>query len=243
MRAQLQQNISGRNDGHAGDVARQSSLRPSLTLTRTIPVRSALLSGGVGYVDIARLEPLGSGAAALAEELDRIATADALIIDLRNSRGDRPDLLALLSSWLFDTAPAHLAERHGRDAELGITPQAAWVLPTRFIGRDVLIVVSGETPPVALRAADELQKMGRAIVVGEPPSSFGPTSERSGSFVPDLCSPSRLALIAAHLLALHRLIACGGTRTGALRATKTMLERRLTQLALTSVTDPILTRC
>lgn len=97
------------------------------------------------------------------------ADADALILDLRENGGGSAALIPVLASYLFDEQPVHLYDQI--DRRLGTRTQA-WTAPAltgaRFGGKKpVYILTSAETISAAENLAYTLQKLGRALVVGE----------------------------------------------------------------------------
>ena len=67
-----------------------------------------LLPGNVALVDIRGFPPLNVGGEAAEDVMNKAADASALIIDLRNNGGGRPEMVSLISSYLFDATPVHL---------------------------------------------------------------------------------------------------------------------------------------
>jgi len=97
------------------------------------------------------------------------ADADALILDLRENGGGSAALIPVLASYLFDDQPVHLYDQV--DRRLGTRTQA-WTAPAltgaRFGGKKpVYILTSASTISAAENLAYTLQKLGRALVVGE----------------------------------------------------------------------------
>src|SRR3712207_5447065 len=98
--------------------------------------RVGWLAGNVGYL---RLESAGEGDDVIAE-LDALATARALLIDVRDARGTVPGALALLASWLFDTEPLHVDAVYsgaGHDKvhspSIVPTPRARYIEPAVYV--------------------------------------------------------------------------------------------------------------
>lgn len=99
--------------------------------------------------------------------MNSLADSDALIIDLRDSRGGAPQMAALIASYLFNK-PAHFDDiyyprRHFTE-QLWTDPH----LPgKRFIGKPVFVLTSSETPSAAEEFSYDLKGFKRATVVGE----------------------------------------------------------------------------
>lgn len=105
----------------------------------------------------------------LTAALQLVAKADALIIDLRAVRGGDPYTVALLCSYLVDGQPVHLLDMHARQ---GAELQQFWTLPyvpgPRFGGtKPIRVLTSAKTFSGGEELANDLQTLGRAMVVGE----------------------------------------------------------------------------
>jgi N-terminal domain of Peptidase_S41 in eukaryotic IRBP len=85
------------------------------------------LAGNVGYLDLRPvLFPAVLCGAVITAAMSLLATADALIIDLRGCLGGEPGMVAFLISYLWDQDPAQLSGlRERRDNQLRQT----WTLP------------------------------------------------------------------------------------------------------------------
>lgn len=126
------------------------------------------LSGNIGYLDLR-----GFMDAALAEEtaaaaMTFVADASALIIDLRNNNGGEPEMVALLSSYLFDK-PVHLNDIYSRTEN---KTQEYWtraeVAGKRYgESKDVYVLTSRRTFSAAEEFTYNLKNLKRATIVGE----------------------------------------------------------------------------
>lgn len=164
----------------------------------------AHLSGGIGYVEVRELADPRLTDAAISLALGRVGDAPALIIDLRSARTCEPGTVALLSSYLFDTEPVHIDAVYCGTGQTLPMP-APRVATRRYLDRDVYVLTGPDTAPAAAELARRLQRMGRALVVGEPPRARGDEL----SVTPDLGCPSTTALQVAHATAAKRLLAIG----------------------------------
>lgn len=99
--------------------------------------------------------------------MSSLADSDALIIDLRDSHGGAPGMVALIASYLF-AKPTHLEDieyprKHSADH--------LWTLPDlpgkKFTGRPVFVLTSRSTFSASEEFAYDLQSLARATVVGE----------------------------------------------------------------------------
>ena len=101
--------------------------------------------------------------------MSEAASADALIVDLRENGGGAPQIIALIASYLFDDQPVHLYDqtdrREGTSVEAWTNPNVAG----RRLGsrKPVFVLTSAQTYSAAENFAYNLQKIGRVHVVGE----------------------------------------------------------------------------
>ncbi|NUM79109.1 S41 family peptidase [candidate division KSB1 bacterium] len=138
------------------------------------------LSGNIGYLDLR-----GFMDAALAEEtaaaaMTFVADASALIIDLRNNNGGEPEMVALLSSYLFDK-PVHLNDIYSRTenktqeywTRAGVAGKRygeskdVYVLTRYGESKDVYVLTSRRTFSAAEEFTYNLKNLKRATIVGE----------------------------------------------------------------------------
>lgn len=132
--------------------------------------RVQLLDGGVAVVELApMLFPLEWAAEPLSAALTLASRAQALIVDLRASRGGDPDTVAFVCSYLLDER-THLNTMYWHGGE---RTEQSWSLPhvpgACFGGSNPLYVLSSDsTFSAAEELAYDLQQLGRAVVVGEP---------------------------------------------------------------------------
>jgi C-terminal processing protease CtpA/Prc len=126
------------------------------------------LPGNIGYLELnSFVRPEFSGETAGAA-MSFLANTDALIIDLRNSSGGAADTVVFLSSYFFDDEPFHLGDWYIR-AENRV--QQWWTFPyvpgSRYVGKDVYILLSRRSFSAVEGFASILQHHKRAVVVGE----------------------------------------------------------------------------
>jgi hypothetical protein len=95
------------------------------------------------------------------------ADSAVLAIDLRDNRGGRAEMVALLASYLFD-APRHLDDIV--DRQKGTTEQT-WTFPyvpgKRFTDKPVFILTSRRTFSAAEEFSYDLKNLGRVTLIGE----------------------------------------------------------------------------
>jgi C-terminal processing protease CtpA/Prc len=194
------------------------------------------LRGNVGYLDLRGFMGVTGGAGATAAAaMSFLANSDALIVDLRQNGGGAPEMVALVSSYLFPEGErVHLNDLYFRPANQ--TTQF-WTLPyvpgTRSAGKDVYVLTSRRTFSAAEEFTYNLKNLKRATIVGEVtgggahPGGFARLDEHFGAFIPsgrainpisktnwegtgvkpDIEVPADQALKTAHLDALRKRVA------------------------------------
>ena len=126
------------------------------------------LPGNIGYIDLRLFHPPHVAADDAAAAMDRVADADALIIDLRKNGGGSPDMVALLVSYLVDPEPILVNTFYGRDSKLQRETWTTRELPgKRFTGKDVYVLTSGYTFSGAEEFAYDVKNLKRATIIGE----------------------------------------------------------------------------
>ncbi|HET6362663.1 MAG TPA: DUF4440 domain-containing protein [Gemmatimonadota bacterium] len=150
-----------------------------------------VLSGNVGYLPFTRFFRAEFAGDALAAAMEDLATTDALIIDLRESRGGDPVMAVLAASWFFDGRPRHWNDMVRRYD--GTTTQfwtAAWLPGPRYVGKPIYVLTADRTFSAPESFAYELQQTGRATIVGEVtgggahPGAWFPIDDRFALFIP-----------------------------------------------------------
>jgi C-terminal processing protease CtpA/Prc len=196
------------------------------------------LPGNVGLLDIRKFyEPsvAGAGAAAIAA-MQLIASADALLIDLRRNGGGEPEMVALVSGFLFGER-THLVDLHFPAAGTTIQYWTAPFVPGPVFGgsKPVYVLTSARTVSGGEGMSYQLQQCKRATLVGETtmgaanfhypyrvsahlmstvPSGY-PVDPVSGGHWegtgvrPDIPVPAELALDTAYRLALQHVLGLG----------------------------------
>jgi len=150
------------------------------------------LEGNVGLVEIRSFAAEGTGMEeAAAAAMTFVANTDALIVDLRRNGGGRPETVALVSSYLFDT-PTHLNDLYWREGDRTESfSTRADVAGKRFGGtKPVFVLVSARTFSGAEEFAYNLKALKRATIVGETtgggahPGDMRPLGPNFAMFVP-----------------------------------------------------------
>jgi hypothetical protein len=203
------------------------------------------LPGNVGYIDIREFHNPSWGGDTAAAAMNFIANTNVLIVDLRKCRGGDPDMVALISSYIFGETRVHLNSLYWR--EQNVTEQY-WTLPyipgKHFGEKPVYVLTSKDTFSGGEEFAYNMKTRQRALLVGEttgggahPGSPYrihahfdvfipngrainpitGTNWEGSG-VTPDISIPQEQAFQAAYRLALKSILASlGESPSGAFR--------------------------
>jgi len=215
------------------------------------------LRGNVGYLELYGFEPPEIAGDTLAAAMTFLAHTRSLIIDLRYNRGGSPAMVALLCSYLLPAYPSvHLNDLYWRPDD---STRQWWTIPhlpaPRYEQKPVYVLTSQDTFSAAEEFAYNLQALKRIVTVGEHTAGganpgrgyrlsdhfwmFVPTGQSinpiTGSnwaeagVVPDVKVPAELALLTAHLMALHKLmeIEPDGSQFQELQRSLLLVEREL----------------
>jgi C-terminal processing protease CtpA/Prc len=126
------------------------------------------LPGNVGFLDIREFHVASSGGDTAVAAMNFLANTDILIVDLRKCRGGDPDMIALLSSYLFGEERVHLNNLYWRAED--ITNQY-WTQPhvpgQRFGDKPVYVLIGKDTFSGGEEFAYNLKVRQRATLIGE----------------------------------------------------------------------------
>lgn len=156
------------------------------------------LDGNVGYLDLRGfMEPStddGKAEEAAVAAMNKLADADALIIDLRKNGGGNPGMIQLLTTYLYDegSKPIHLNTFHHRERNETIETWTRETVPGRRFGKSkpVYVLTSNRTFSAAEEFTYNLRNLQRATVVGEVtgggahPGGMRPINDHFAIFVP-----------------------------------------------------------
>jgi hypothetical protein len=190
------------------------------------------LAGNIGYLDLRGFFPPAFGGETAVAAMTLLAHTHALIIDLRQNDGGDPEMIALLTTYLF-TELTHLNSFYWRD---GDRTQQFWTLPyvpgKRYLDKPVYVLTSSQTFSGAEEFAYNLQNLKRATIIGEvtgggahPVDGFpinahihmtipvgrainpiSGTNWEGIGVTPDIQAPAEQALNIAHRLALKAVL-------------------------------------
>ncbi|MBK8504113.1 MAG: S41 family peptidase [Saprospiraceae bacterium] len=151
-----------------------------------------ILSDGVGYLKLNGFSGSKNAGEAAASAMNFLSRSEALIIDLRQNGGGSPDMIQILSSYLFDQGLVHLNDFYYRPSD---DIQQRWTLPyvpgKKMPTTDVYILTSRRTFSAAEEFTYNLKNLNRATIIGETtgggahPGEFMAASDEFGIFVPN----------------------------------------------------------
>ena len=129
--------------------------------------RVELLPGNVGTIQLTIIPPAESAGASIAAAMELVRDTQALILDLRETRGGAPDGVALWCSYLL-AGEIHLNDvvegPHGPTRQYWTS---GFVAAPRYADRPVYVLVSSATFSGGEGLAYDLKALGRATIVGE----------------------------------------------------------------------------
>jgi hypothetical protein len=191
-----------------------------------------ILPGNVGYLRFDQFVDATIAGPTAVAAMNFLANTDAVIFDLRQNGGGEPNLIQLLSSYLFDHS-VHLNSFYVRKGDT--TEQfwtSAYVDGPRMPDTDVYVLISNRTFSGAEEFSYNMKNLERGTLVGETtgggahPVTFvlypdlnirlklpfgravnpiSGTNWEGVGVVPDVEVPAELALDTAHLLALKKI--------------------------------------
>ncbi len=151
-----------------------------------------ILEGNVGYLDLRGfMNPAQAGETA-ASAMNVLKNTEAIIIDLRRNGGGSPQMIQLLTSYLYDANNrVHLNSFYFRPSN---DTTQTWTLPyvpgTRNPNAEVFVLTSNYTFSAAEEFTYNLKNLERATIVGETtgggahPGGMRPVAERFVAFIP-----------------------------------------------------------
>ena len=150
------------------------------------------LDGNIGYLELRGFADAKSGAQVVANAMSALADSDVLIIDLRRNGGGSPEMVALITSYLYGPEKVHLNDLYFRPTN---KTEHYYTLPkvagTRY-GKDkpVYILTSRRTFSAAEEFTYNLKNLKRATIIGETtggganPGEGRRTGEHFMTFIP-----------------------------------------------------------
>jgi len=127
------------------------------------------LAGNIGLLEIGSFQRPEFAGEMAGTAMAFLANTDAMIVDLRTSRGGSLDMVPYLASYFFGGEPFHLGDIY---SHVENRPQQFWTVPYlpggRYVDKDVYLLTSRNTFSAPEGLASFLQHHKRATVVGEP---------------------------------------------------------------------------
>lgn len=190
------------------------------------------LRGNLGYIDLRGFMNVEAGSATVAAAMNFLANTDALIFDLRQNGGGQPEMVALISSYLFEQ-PTHLNDIYSRPEN---NTREFWthaeVPGKKYLGKEVYVLTSRYTFSAGEEFTYNLKNLKRATIIGEVTGggahptrphrisdhfSIGVPFARAINPItktnweglgvqPDVAVPSAQALHVAHIAALKQIL-------------------------------------
>jgi len=192
-----------------------------------------ILGGNVGYLDLRSFSNVEYAGETAVAAMNFLSNTDAVIIDLRNNGGGSPQMIQLITSYLYGSEPVHLNNFYWRPNDLNTQ---TWTLPhvtgKRFPDTPVYVLTSSRTFSAAEEFSYNLKNLERATLIGEttgggahPGGSFTATDRymvwvptgrainpitntnwEGTGVTPHIDVPSKNALNMAHIKALESLM-------------------------------------
>ena len=146
------------------------------------------LAGNIGYMRLRTFEEPGTTGEVIAAAMDFLSRTDAMIIDLRYSKGGYGETVALLASYFLPETIA-LSEVRSKD---GVKQKwsSTFVPGAKYLDKPVYVLMSRTTFSAPESFAYDLQALKRVTVVGEVsrgganPSVEVLLSDRFGAIIP-----------------------------------------------------------
>ena len=125
------------------------------------------LPGNIGYLNLLGFNGHEASGETVAAAMNFLSNTDALIIDLRQNGGGSPQMVALISSYLFGDKAVHLNSLYWRK---GNKTDEFWTktsVPGKKFNKDVYILTANRTFSAAEEFSYNLKNLKRATIVGE----------------------------------------------------------------------------
>ncbi len=127
-----------------------------------------ILEGNIGYLDLRSFQGTEYAGDTAVAAMNFLSNADAIIIDLRQNGGGSPQMIQLITSYLFDEEPVHLNNFYNRPLD---KHKQTWTLPhvpgKRNPEADVYVLTSKGTFSAAEEFSYNLKNLKRATLIGE----------------------------------------------------------------------------
>ena len=130
--------------------------------------KAEVLEENVGYLKINGFYPAESAGETVESAMNFVAHTRALILDLRDNGGGRPDTVALLASYFFEGAPKPLTGIYWKTSDKVIE---SYTLPSvpgkKYLDKPLFILTSKSTISAGEAFCYDMKTLKRATLVGE----------------------------------------------------------------------------
>jgi retinol-binding protein 3 len=127
-----------------------------------------ILDGNIGYLDLRGFFDTDHGGETAVAAMNFLANCDTLIIDLRYNGGGSPQMIQLITSYLFDSEPVHLNNFYCRPSD---SRTQTWTIPhvpgKRMPKTPVYVLTSKGTFSAAEEFSYNLKNLKRGTLIGE----------------------------------------------------------------------------
>jgi retinol-binding protein 3 len=149
------------------DPGEQARMRVEMERNNCFFEKVERLPSNIGYLKFnAFPDPAVCGPTAIAA-MNFLGNVDAIIFDLRENGGGHPDMIALISTYLF-AEPTHLNDLFDRKED---STSQHWTLPyvpgKRLVGKPVYVLTAKRTFSGAEEFTYNLKNLKRATIIGE----------------------------------------------------------------------------
>jgi hypothetical protein len=127
-----------------------------------------ILEGNIGYLDLREFANPKYARETAVAAMNKFASVEALIVDLRNNGGGSPEMVQLISSYLFSSVPVHLNDIYDGPTKKTTEYWTFREVPgTRRPDMDVYVLTSRRTFSAAEEFSYNLKQLKRATLIGE----------------------------------------------------------------------------
>jgi len=127
-----------------------------------------ILDGNIGYLDLRSFSDTRYAGETATAAMNFLGNTDAIIIDLRFNGGGSPQMIQLITSYLYEGEPVHLNNFYWRPTD---SNSQTWTLPhvpgKRNPDAPVFILTSSNTFSAAEEFSYNLKHLKRATLIGE----------------------------------------------------------------------------
>ncbi len=131
-------------------------------------VELKILDGNIGYLDLRGFEDTSYASETAVAAMNYLSNTDAIIFDLRKNGGGSPNMIQLITSYLYESEPVHLNNFYWRPTNLNTQ---TWTLPyvpgKRSPDTPVYVLTSERTFSAAEEFSYNLKNLKRATLIGE----------------------------------------------------------------------------